>query len=121
MPPTRHHHLSREEIRARAVAEVDRIAPSLRRFWGWLLPRMPLYSVASQNIRTRAPARFSGRLRLDDAITCPWIAVNSDRCVLALCVDVDPADGRELVDRLPPGCPKPMLVIDHWSGSWRNA
>ena len=81
-----------------------------------VVPRLPLYPLASQNIRTRALHRWQARLALDHAITCPWIALNTSRRVNALCIDIDHADGPDLVANLPAGCPKPTLVIDPWSG-----
>ena len=115
MPPS-HPHASCEEIRTLAAGEVDRYSPDLRGFWDDLLPNLSPYPVASQNIRALTPIPCSGPLRLDHAITCPWIALNSQQRVLALCVDIDHADGPELVERLPRGCPRPTLVIDAWSG-----
>ena len=103
------------QIRARAAAEVERAAPHLRAFWE-SLPLIPLHPAASQNSRTSTLAPWSGPLRLDEAITCPWIALNSRRRVNALCVDIDHPDGTEFVARLPVRCHRPTLVIDPWSG-----
>jgi len=115
MPAVRHRRAC-AAIRARAAEEAHDAAPHLRPFFDIMLPRLPLWLKASQNIRTMAPQRWLAPLPLDQAITCPWIAVNTDQRVNALCIDIDHADGPELVAKLPPGCPKPTLVIDPWSG-----
>jgi hypothetical protein len=103
-------------IHARAAEEANRAAPHLRSFFNVVLPLLPTYPLSSQNIRTLALQRWSVRLPLDDAITCPWIALNTNQRVNALCVDIDHPDGPDLVASLPVGCPKPTLVIDPWSG-----
>src|SRR5487761_2075306 len=117
MPPFRGGADARDLIRFRAVHQVVALDESAALDqWERLVHSMVAWPVASQNIRTHAPIPCAGPLPLDEAITCGWIAVNSERRVLALCIDIDHADGPELVARLPSGCPKPMLVICPWSG-----
>lgn len=117
MPPFKRGADARDLARFRAVHEVVAldVSASLDQ-WERLVASMVAWPIASQNIRTHAPIPCAGPLPLDEAITCGWIAVNSERRVLALCIDIDHADGPELVARLPSGCPKPMLVICPWSG-----
>ena len=114
--PSTERPLSRSDIEKRSAQQAAAAGPHVRAFWEELLPNMSLYPLSSQNLRTHALLRGSAPVRLDEAITCPWIALNSKRRTLALCVDVDHADGPELIARLPTGCPKPTLVIDPWSG-----
>lgn len=109
-------HCCKAAIRARAAEEAFTAAPHLGPFLEIMLSRLPLFPIASQNIRTMALKRWLSRLPLDQAITCPWIAWNTDQRVNALCIDIDHADGPDLVAKLPVGCPKPTLVIDPWSG-----
>lgn len=117
MPPFRGGADARDLVRFRAVHEVVALDVSASLVqWERLVASMVAWPIASQNIRTHAPIPCAGPLPLDEAITCGWIAVNSERRVLALCIDIDHADGPELVARLPSGCPKPMLVICPWSG-----
>jgi len=81
-----------------------------------IIRNMPRRPPASQHIRaiTRNPS--TGPLPIHDAITVPWICFNSNRRLNALVVDIDHADGPEMVAALPPGCPRPTLSINPHSG-----
>jgi hypothetical protein len=100
----------------RALQEANDNAPHLAGLAHQILRNMPRRPLAGQNIRaiTRNPS--TGPLPIHDAITAPWICFNSNRRLNALVVDIDHADGPEVVGALPPGCPRPTLSIDPHSG-----
>ena len=72
--------------------------------------------MASQNIRAITKAKWSDPTILSQAITDPWISLDSNRFRNALIWDVDHADVLDRLDRLPRGCPKPHVTICPWSG-----
>jgi hypothetical protein len=100
----------------RAFDEANNKAPHLAALARDLLGMMPRRPLASQNVRAITLRPSVNELWLEDAIACPWICPNSRRRINALLIDIDHADGSDLVDLLPPGCPRPTLVIDPHSG-----
>lgn len=100
----------------RALLEANDRAPHLSGPARDLISAMPRRTLASQNVRAITLRPSVSEHWLADAITCPWFCPNSRRRVNALLIDIDHADGPEMVAMLPSGCPKPTLVIDPHSG-----
>lgn len=110
-------HAARPHLICSTLAEARRLAPHLTTLADQLLPRLPRRVLASRSIRSVGAMPTSGPVLLDAAVAMPWLAVNSPEGINAICLDVDHADGPDLVaDLAARGCPAPTLVVDPWSG-----
>jgi Replicase family len=105
-----------------------RAAPHLDDLANFLLPHMPKRVLASNNIRSEGvDERYSYRAMLEYAVTQPWISFDSPHWQNAIVVDVDDPDGAARIEQLATqyGVPRPVLVVDPWSGyshaMWRLA
>ena len=101
----------------RALAEAHRSAPHLQALANHLLPCLPRKPRASQTIRAITIERRSDPCPLDQAVTLPWLALDSSSHRNAIVVDIDHADGPERAAQLASayGLPRPSVVIDPWS------
>lgn len=110
-------HAARPHLLANALAEAGRVAPHLMPLAARLLPRMPRRPLASQTIRAITRDRASSPMLLDDAITCPWLAMDAEDARNVLAWDLDHDEALELCEDLARrGSPVPDLMIDPWSG-----
>lgn len=111
-------HADRPHLIANTLLAARQAAPHLASLAEHLLPRLPRRPKASQTIRAITRDRTSAPLLLDAAITCPWIALDSEAIANVIVVDIDHADGPDRVAHLAAayGLPRPVLVIDPWSG-----
>jgi hypothetical protein len=105
-----------------------RTAPHLDDLANFLLPHMPKRVLASNNIRSDGvDERYSYRAMFEYAVTQPWISFDSPHWQNAIVVDVDDQDGAARIEQLATqyGVPRPVLVVDPWSGyshaMWRLA
>jgi hypothetical protein len=111
-------HAERPHLLANALLEARLAAPHLAPLAEHVLSRAPRRPLASQTIRALTRDRVAAPLLLDEAVTCPWLALDSDIAVNAIGIDIDHADGPARVEQLARayGLPRPLLVIDPWSG-----
>ena len=99
-----------------ARAEANSVAPFLNALTDFVLPSMPARARTSQNIRSINRDHYSDEMPLVDALTNPWLTLDTPRYRNAICIDVDHPDIYEKLLSLPRGCPRPHVVFDPWSG-----
>lgn len=120
-------HRARPHLLANALCAAREAAPHLAEFAAFLLPGAPRRPLASQTIRSDVRDRHSDPFLLDDAVSLPWLALDSQEARNVLAVDVDHPAGPERAAALAAdyGLPRPTLVLDPWSGRshavWRLA
>lgn len=109
------HHRDRPHILANALMAAKTILPDSAWLADAVLPLMPRRPRASQNLRaiTRDPS--SSSFLLDEAITLPWCATDSETHRNSLLIDIDHDDALDRWMELPERI-RPILVLDPWSG-----
>lgn len=101
---------------AAAVARAVEVAPHLSRLAAALVPRLPVRARCSQNLRSVGggdPA--TSVLWVEEAIDCPWLALDTADLINELGGDVDHAGALDRWLALPAAI-RPALVLDPWSG-----
>ncbi|WP_338666255.1 primase C-terminal domain-containing protein (plasmid) [Pararoseomonas sp. SCSIO 73927] len=119
-------HAARPHLLASALSAADAAAPHLHSLARHLLPWAPRRPSASQDLRSISRSASTAPLLLDSAVTCPWLSWDAEEARNVLAIDIDHADGPDLVaDLAAGGLPRPTLTIDPWSGrshaTWRLA
>jgi hypothetical protein len=111
-------HRKRPDVVVSVLALQRRVASHLNTLAEYILPRMPQRVLASQTIRAVNSYHASAPAFLGEAITLPWMALDSDVAANAIVIDIDHAEGPDKVAQLKSvyGLPRPTLVIDPWSG-----
>lgn len=111
-------HGDRPSLVATALAQANVAAPDLANLAEHMLPRMPRKPLASQTIRSITRDRHSDPFLIDQAVTLPWIALDSEQVTNAIAIDVDHDHGDERAQGLADyyGLPRPIVVQDPWSG-----
>ena len=103
-------------VKAMNVAIATSPAARLKALAQIWLSRMPRRPLASQNIRASCRNRGSEPLLLHEAITCPWVAVNTPHALNAITIDIDHDDAFDARDELSAICLVPDIIMDPWSG-----
>jgi Replicase family/Primase C terminal 1 (PriCT-1) len=105
--------------KARALQAAKEAAPHLAALAGFLLSTAPSRPLSSQTIRAVGVSYHeSASLALQEALDCPWLALDSATMRNVLAVDVDHSDGPQRAEDLATryGLPRPTLVMCPWSG-----
>ena len=106
---------ARPHLAVNAMMEARRAAPGLAGLAAAVLPRLPRRPRASQNLRAITVNQASAPMLQDDAVTCPWLAWDSQTHRNALLIDIDHADALDRWIALPEAI-RPVLVMDPWTG-----
>jgi hypothetical protein len=80
-----------------------------------LIPKMPRFIRASQNLRAINIENSSHLMTLENAIDCPWISFDAAKSRNCLLFDIDHPDALDLIEDLPENI-RPTLIFDPYSG-----